>query len=171
MIDVARALPVLRVAESPDDTAPLRAFTSEGDSVVARSFNEAYTISYVVEEAGALAFVRWRDVESDIDRLHAVALANLRTRAAAALRLAPRDGHLDIVLDGKVDASLVLLEELWDGDGLVARAVASPIVAAIESSESISVASASSPDGLRHLRSLRVPMLLVRRTGEWGVFA
>jgi hypothetical protein len=64
----------------------------------------------------------------------------------------------------------VLLDELWDGGGTVARAVPSPIVAAIASSDSLVVASASSSHGVNQLRSLRVPMLLVRRTGAWGVY-
>jgi hypothetical protein len=170
MIDVARTLPIISVATSPDETAPLKAF-SEENALVARSFNEAYTISYVVEEPGALVYVRWRDVEGDIDKLHDIALANLRVRANAKLRLAPRDGFVDVVLDGKFDASLLLLDELWDGSGIVARAVTSPIVAAIPSSETLLVASASSKEGLRHLGAQHVPMLLVRRTGTWDQFA
>lgn len=170
MIDVSRTLPIVAPAESPDETAPLKAF-SEENALVARSFNEAYTIGYVVEEAGALAYVRWRDVDGDIDKLHDIALANLRVRANAKLRLAPRDGFVDVVLDGKIDASLLLLDELWDGTGIVARAVTSPIIAAAPSSESLVVASASAKDGMRHLQALRVPMLLTRRAGEWGVYA
>ena len=97
--------------------------------------------------------------------------ANLRVRANAKLRLAPREGFVDVVLDGKVDASLLLLDELWDGAGIVARAVTSPIVAAIPSGESLLVASASSKEGMRHLGELGVPMLLVRRTGKWDQFS
>lgn len=171
MIDVARALPLLDAAGSPDETRPLQAF-SEDNALVARSFNEGYVISYVVEEPGALAFVRWRDVRGgDVEKLHDIALANLRVRSNAKLRLAPREGFVDVVLDGKFDASLLLLDELWDGPGIVARAVTSPIVAAAPSSESLLVASASAKDGMKHLASLRVPMLLVRRTGVWDRFA
>jgi hypothetical protein len=169
MIDVARTLPILSVAESPDATAPLKAFSEEG-ALVVRSFNEAWVISYVVEEPGALVYVRWRDVDGDIDKLHDIALANLRVRANAKLRLAPRGGFVDVVLDGKLDASLLLLDELWDGSGIVARAVTSPIVAAIPASESLLVSSATSKEGLRYLRSQSVPMLLVRRTGSWDPF-
>jgi hypothetical protein len=169
MIDVSRTLPVISAAESPDETAPLKAF-SEENALVVRSFNEAYVVSYVVEEAGALAYVRWRDVASDVERLHDIALANLRVRANAKLRLAPRDGFVEVVLDGKLDASLLLLDELWDGSGVVARAVSSPIVAAAPTSETLVVASGSSKSGLAHLRTLRVPTLLVLRTGEWGVY-
>lgn len=169
MIDVSRTLPIISAAESPDETAPLKAF-SEENALVARSFNEAYVISYVIEEPGALAYVRWRDVDGDIDRLHEVALANLRVRSNAKLRLAPRDGFVEVVLDGKLDASLLLLDELWDGGGIVARAVTSPIVAAAPSSEALLVASASSKDGVKYLRSQAVPMLLVRRTGSWDPF-
>lgn len=162
---------MLSAAGSPDETTPLKAF-SEDNALVVRSFNEGYVINYVVEEPGALAYARWRDVAGgDIDKLHDIALANLRVRANAKLRLAPRDGFIDVVLDGKLDASLLLLDELWDGTGIVARAVSSPIVAATPSSESLVVASASSKDGVKHLGALRVPMLLVRRTGAWGQFA
>lgn len=170
MIDVSRTLPILAKAESPDETAPLKAF-SEENALVVRSFNEAYTISYVVEEPGALAYVRWRDVDGDIDKLHDIALANLRVRANAKLRLAPRGGFVDVVLDGKIDASLLLLDELWDGTGIIARAVTAPIVAAAPSSEALVVASASSKEGLRHLGSLGAPMLVVRRTGAWDQFS
>jgi hypothetical protein len=169
MIDVARTLPILSEAESPDATAPLKAF-SEEDALLVRSFNEAYVISYVVEEAGALAYVRWRDMDGDIDTIHDIALANLRVRANAKLRLAPRAGFVDVALDGKLDASLLLLDELWDGSGIIARAVTSPLVAAIPASESLIVTSASSKEGLKYLRSQSVPMLLVRRTGSWDRF-
>ena len=171
MIDVARALPLLGAAGSPAETRPLQAF-SDDNALVVRSFNEGYVISYVVEEPGALSYVRWRDVAGgDIDKLHAIALANLRVRSNAKLRLAPRDGFVEVVLDGKFDASLLLLDELWDGSGIVARAVTSPIVAAAPSSAALIVASASSTSGIRHLGSLRAPMLLARRTGAWDPFA
>lgn len=169
MIDPARALPILRAAQSPDDTAPIAPF-AEGDAVVARSFNESLVISYLVEDAQAVSYVRWRDVASDIDRLHDRALANLRALAKTHLRLVPRDRFSDVVLDGKVDASLLLLDELWDGTGLVARAVASPIVAAAPSSDALLVATAGSTEGVAELRS-RTPTLLVRRTGTWDRYA
>lgn len=169
MIDVARTLPILSIAESPDETAPVKAFSVE-NSLVVRSWSEAYVISYVVEEPGALSYVRWRDVDGDTDKLHDIALANLRVRANAKLRLAPRDGFVEVALDGKLDASLLLLDELWDGSGLIARAVTSPIVAAIPASEVLLVTSASSKEGLEYLRSQSVPMLLVRRTGSWDPF-
>ena len=39
MIDVSRTLPVISAAESPDETAPLKAF-SEENALVVRSFND-----------------------------------------------------------------------------------------------------------------------------------
>ena len=107
----------------------------------------------------------------------AVQLAAVGAACAACHQImgGPRKGFALSAPAGEEEPAMLshqaALDELWDGTGIIARAVTSPIVAASPASDSLIVASASSKEGLRHLSSLRVPMLVVRRTGRWDQYS
>lgn len=115
-VDLVNALPYLSPAASPDDTAPVHAFGS-ADALVMRYFSDRLTVSYVIDEPGALVFVRERDclTQPERDELHARAIDNLRRYTARKrLRFEARGATHHARLDGQLDASLLLLDELWD---------------------------------------------------------
>ena len=178
MIDIARALPCLQTARSPDETAGMIAYGA-ADAVVSRPWIADLVVSYVVEEADAACFVRWRDIEDEgVDRLHAVALENLRARAATHLTMKPDGPIIGVFFDGKLDASVLLLDDPWDRDPI--RSLAPPLVAIAARADLLAVASATSAEGIASLRSMTAESpapegtlsrrLLVRSNGAWAPF-
>lgn len=114
-VDLSRALPYFSPAQSAEDTAPLYAFGSK-DGPIVRQFSTSLIITYMIDEPGALVFVRERDVDRTMrDDLHARALDNLRQHTQRRkLRFEPKGATHVAKLDGQHDASLLLLDELWD---------------------------------------------------------
>lgn len=113
--DLSSALPYLSPALSSEDTAPFHVYGS-GDAPIARAFSRSLVVNYVLDEPGALVFVRERDVgESLREDLHLCALDNLRRRATLrAPRFEPKGATHHATWDGQHDAALLLLDELWD---------------------------------------------------------
>ncbi|MBX3227776.1 MAG: hypothetical protein KIT84_15575 [Labilithrix sp.] len=116
-IDLDLALPYLSPSQSPEDTAPVHAYGS-ADAPIVRPFSPSLLVSYVIDEPGALLFVRERDVPAKgtaREDLHARALTNLRRRVERkTVRFEPRGPISRARLDGQHDASLLLLDEIWD---------------------------------------------------------
>lgn len=174
MIDVARALPYVVTSTSPDETGARSPFSGE-DAIVVRSWTADLGVSYVVEEEDALSFVRWRDLEGEpLESLHARALSNLLARAATHLVLKAEGPIVGVFLDGKLDASVLLLDEPWEHEEIAK--LGSPLVAIAAARDAVAVASGASPDGIGELRAVadRVPEparlsrnVLVRDARAW----
>ena len=177
-IDLARALPHLSAAQSLDETAPIHAFGS-GSAPVSRVFSNTLVITYTVDEPGAQVFVRERDIDkSQRSALHAHALENLRAHASRRkLRFEPQGATFVAKLDGLHDASLLLLDELWDPPTRVAD-LDGDIVAAVPSHGLLCFTGSSTRGGLPGLRAAQGRIkerelsreLLVRRNGAWATF-
>lgn len=175
-VDLANAFPYLSPAHSPDDTAPVHAFGS-ADAPVTRYFSQRLLVSYVIDEPGALMFVRERDVRTDADRdeLHARALENLRRYTAKKrLRFEARGATHHARLDGQHDASLLLLDELWDAPTGVQHHEGE-LVAAVPSRSTLVFTGTATACGLDELRAhqKRTSLsaeLFVRRDGRWRPF-
>lgn len=90
-IDLSSALPYLAPALSAEDTAPVYAYGT-ADAPVVRVFSKSLLVHYVIEEPGALVYVRERDVRQPLrEDLHLCAIDNLRRRAAERkVRFEPR---------------------------------------------------------------------------------
>jgi hypothetical protein len=176
--DLSRALPYFSPVYSAEDTAPIQA-VGNNDAPIIRIFSTTLNIHYMVDEPGALVFVRERDVErQQRDALHEQALANLRGYTARRkLRFEMKASLHAVRLDGQHDASLLLLDELWDPPTRVAD-VSGELVAAIPARNVLLFTGSLVPNGLRDLRAaiLRTsdralsPELFVRRDGGWDSF-
>lgn len=116
--DLSTALPYLAPASSAEDTAPVFAYGHE-DAPVFRVFSKSLLVHYVLDEPGALVYVRERDVREALrDDLHQVAIDNLRRRVAERkVRFEPKGSTTDAKWDGQHDPALLLLDELWDHRG------------------------------------------------------
>jgi hypothetical protein len=163
--DLSSALPYFSSASSPEDTAPVFAY-GQADAPILRIFSKSLIVHYVIDEPGALVYVRERDVcEALRDDLHQCAIDNLRRRTAARrIRYEARGATQHAKWDGQYDAALLLLDELWDhrGDGLVA---------AVPARNRLLFAETKS--GLEELRSQTSkpslsPELFVRRNRAWA---
>jgi uncharacterized protein YtpQ (UPF0354 family) len=174
-VAVARALPVLSPVSSVEDTAPHHAW-SLADAPVVRSFSSTLVVTYMLDESGVFAYVRERDVEpSKRDALHVRALDNLRAHAARRkLRFEPRAATYLAKLDGQHDASLLLLDELWDPPTRVAD-LDGEIVVAVPARTTLLFAGSNVEGGVDELRAtlgqagidVLSPELFVRRKGRW----
>ncbi len=177
-IDLARALPYLSPAHSLDETAPVHAFGST-DAPISRVFSNTLVITYMLDEPGAVVFVRERDIDgSKREALHARALENLRAHAnRRKLRFEPKGATYHAKLDGLNDASLLLLDELWDPPTRVAD-LDGDIVAAVPSRGSLVFTGSQARGGIPGLRASITqskeralsPELFVRRNGAWDTF-
>lgn len=176
-IDLTRALPYFSPAQSAEETAPLHVFGS-ADAPIVRVFSTTLIITYMVDEPGALVFVRERDVERNMrEDLHTRAVANLRAHAARRkLRFEPSGALYIAKLDGEHDASLLLLDELWDPGTRVAD-LDGELVAVVPSRSALIFTGSNTRGGIPELRAAipidrRVlsPELLVRRSGAWESF-
>jgi hypothetical protein len=167
--DFSRALPFLAPAFSPDDTAPLRVYGSQ-DGPVTRELSPSLVVQYTLDDPGALVFIRERDVpEAARDTLHLRAIENLRGRLARRrLRFEPHGPICYAKLDGEHEASLLLLDELWDPPTRVTEPDGELVVAA-PARDVLAFAGSSAVRDLRKLaeRSSLSPEVLVRRQRSW----
>lgn len=173
-----RALPYLCPVQSAEDTAPLHRYGSN-DAPVARAFAPSIVVTYVIEEPGARVFVRQRDVhDHEHAKLHAYALENLRAHAASRRVRLERSGATHIAkLDGEHDASLLLLDELWDPPTCIASHEGELIVA-IPARQTLVLTGTATDGGLTELRATisrygrtLASDVFVRRDGAWASYA
>jgi hypothetical protein len=177
-IDLSRALPYLSPVHSADETAPLRAFGSL-DGPLSRTFSNTLNITYMIDEPGALVFVRQRDVDGkQPEELHARATANLRAYAAKRrLRFEASGATHTVRLDGQHDASLLLLDELWDPPTRIVDPEGE-LVAIVPGRGTLMFTGTTTRGGVAELRatlartSFRAlsPEIFVRRNRSWEPF-
>lgn len=173
-VDFNLALPYLSPAQSPEDTAPLHAFGSL-DGPIVRPFSDSLIVTYMIDEPGALVFVRERDVEKDVrarDELHRRAIENLRAHAQRKKLRFETKGPMQLAkLDGQHDASLLLLDELWDPPTRIMDPDGE-LIAAVPSRSTLMFTGSATRGGLPELRAtcsraLLSPEVFVRRRGVW----
>jgi hypothetical protein len=176
--DLDKALPYLSPAYSAEDTAPLRAFGSN-DAPITRKFSQSVNIQYMVDEPGAVVFIRERDIGGEgRDELHTRALANLRRyMKTRRLRFEPSGTITRAKLDGQHDANLLLLDELWDPptrivdpEGELLAAVPSRGVLLFAGSATSGAESAIRAAIARTSDRELSPELFVRRRGMWEAY-
>ena len=175
-INLARALPYLSPAHSLDETAPVHAFGSSG-APISRMFSNTLVVTYMIDEPGASIFVRQRDIDrTERDALHARAVENLRAHAhQRRLRFESSGTTFVAKLDGQHDASLLLLDELWDPPTRVAD-LDGDIVAAVPSRGTLLFTGSVTRGGVPSLRAATSKKrelsreLFVRRNGTWETF-
>jgi hypothetical protein len=177
-IDLSLALPYLSPAQSTEDTAPLFAYGTK-DGPIVRQFSTTLVITYMIEEPGALVFVRERDVERNKrDELHARAVENLRVHTQRRkLRFEATGAMHTAKLDGQHDASLLLLDELWDPPTRIADPEGE-LVAAVPSRNVLVFTGTNARGGIPELRATVAkashrglsPELFVRRNKAWESF-
>jgi len=157
---------------------------SDDDEPVVRATAGLFGVFYAVDEGEHLAYLNMRDLRAaglTLDQLHASAVKNLAAlvNAQPGLQLLPQGSFNGLTMGGHFEASLVLLDALWD-DTLKAHAPNGAVVT-VAARDICAFADARSADGIAELRRIaeRVtkggdhplsPKLLVRRAGAWALF-
>jgi hypothetical protein len=94
----------------------------QDDLPIVRIACGSLVVSYVVESGKGLSYInprQLRDSGLSADQLHATAIENLvrlTKNPQRGLAVLPQDGFFGVVLDSKSEASLLLVDELWDNE-------------------------------------------------------
>ena len=176
--DLARALPYFTSVYDTEVTGPIDVHGSK-DGPLVRAFSPTLMVNYVVDEPGAHALVRERDVAPDLhEELHRRAVENLRAQVERRSLSFERSGALHLVrLDGQHDASLLLLDELWDPPTRIADPEGE-LVAAVPARSSLCFTGSTAKSGVAELRAAisrkrdlaLSPEMFVRRERRWQPF-
>ncbi len=128
---IARALPQIKAALAQHVTNGeilTTAMEVEGikipqdDLPIVRITCKSLVVSYVVESGKGLSYInpkQLRDSGLSADQLHATAIENLvclTKNPQKGLAVLPQDGFFGVMLDSKSEASLLLIDELWDNE-------------------------------------------------------
>jgi uncharacterized protein YtpQ (UPF0354 family) len=149
----ARAMPYIK----PDLTGkagPAVALEHD-DSPVLRVLGNGLLVAYLVDCEDSFEYVQNRHLsEAGIneDELHATAMNNLRAFMADRTRIQPHGNIFALLLDDNFEASLLLVDELWD-DAL-AGSVQNGFVIAVPARDVLGFADVKSSAGIAELREV-----------------
>jgi uncharacterized protein YtpQ (UPF0354 family) len=154
-----------------------------GDAPVAQDFGCGLAVLYVVDEGQSLVYVQTRDLvaeEATPETLHDVAIQNLRTLAQSRLEVRPYGSIYATFLDGNCEASLLVLDDIWDTR--LREFVEGDYVAAAPARDVLAFCGADSQLGVAELRAvvdrvyrpnqrhMLTPHLLCRRNRSWVLY-
>ncbi len=147
-------------------------------SPVVTDLGNGLSVVYLVDEGDHLSYVQHHHldaVQAESAALHETGLDNLSGIAEAKLRIVAQGAIHGLLLDGMFEASLLLLDELWEGP--LASYAPNGAVAALPTRDVLAFCDAKSSQGIRELRQLvhtlaagdhRLTSTLYRRTnGAW----
>lgn len=174
-----KAMPVLREGRPRLPPGPEGLGPAFDEQPVTSRFVGTHYVVYAVDQAGTPAHVQQRHLaaaQRTPKDLHAQALANLRARAAEGWRLQAEGPLQRLHLDGRHDAGLLLLDELWQGP-LAAHTPGGALAAAPADGELL-CCDVATPGGLAALRAriaqrraeggpLLSRSVFYRREGRW----
>ena len=92
---------------------------SHSDSPVLLQYNNELLIAYVVDDGESFTYVQHHHLAEEgitPEQLHKYGLANLRDLAEERLRVEPYGPIYAVFVDGNFEASMILVDELWDQD-------------------------------------------------------
>jgi hypothetical protein len=181
----SRAIAYLKAQVPPEDESPVVSLSPE-DSPVLRSLCNGLLVCYVVDTGDEFEYVQYRRLaedQIDEDELHNIGLANLTSLVSSSgVRVVPHpNGQMFAVLmGGNFEASLILLDWLWDDS--FRQFVSGDYVIGIPARDILCFCDASSADGLMQVRAAcerarsggvdhPISNELYRRVaGKWRVF-
>jgi hypothetical protein len=152
---------------------------------VIRATAGLFAVFYLVDRGDHFVMVNKSEVEAaglTREQLHTAGLFNLaqQVNGKPGLRILPQGSFNGLVMGGDHEASLVLLDDLWD-DSLKEYYKTAPVVA-IPVKDICAFCDENSAEGIERLRAIIdrhvkqgdkiiCDKLLVRRNGRWQVFA
>jgi uncharacterized protein YtpQ (UPF0354 family) len=151
---------------------------SGGDAPVLKDLGNGLLVAYVMDVGDHLQYIQYRHLQdsgANESELHSHAVHNL-TVLAKKLRIEPHGKMFAVFLEGNFEASLILIDGLWDGS--LARTVTAGFVAAIPARDILVFCDLASVEGITQLRQvvaraneggdhLLTPVLYRRQGQEW----
>ncbi len=179
----SQAIAYLKGVVPESDLAPPLEVSLD-DSPVLRSLNDKLVVSYVADQCDKFQFIQNRDLSSDgidAEGLHKIGVANLERRASHGIRVYPDPNRtvFGVVLDGNFEASLILLDSLWEDS--FRQFVSGQYAIAVPARDILAFCDVSSAAGLHELRQVinrlktagadhrLADNLFVRTGNEWVV--
>lgn len=138
----------------PNDSKQAARLSRE-DSPVLRKLDHGLLVAYLVDQEGHFNYVQHRHMEKaglNEDELHKAGLHNLSAMTQEKLKVKPYGNVFAVFLDGNFEASLLLLDWLWDTG--VANTVTNGFVAAFPARDILAYCDASSAQGIVELRQI-----------------
>jgi hypothetical protein len=112
-----RAIAYLKARVDEDDASPIVQLGRE-DSPVLRALCDALLVSYVVDEGDRFTLINERELDAERrspDELHAIGLRNLAGLVSVnGVDVRPHGSIFAVMAGGNFEASLVLVDDLWD---------------------------------------------------------
>jgi len=178
-----RAMPYMMADLTDDPTAEPTLHLGPADAPVQKRLGNGLVLGYLVDRGGHFEYVLGRHLEAEgltREALHEAALANLVQRVSEGVQLHPVGDAFALILDGNFEASLLLLDGLWEES--LAGYAPSGLVVAVPARDVLAFADSASPQGVEQLRDivartfdggdhLLVSHLLRREAGAWVVSA
>jgi len=169
-------------ARVPDDDPVVPLELDAGDSPLLKPLAGDLLVAYVIDRGDRFDLLQGRDLGRfgpTVDELHARAVAGLAQMSSGRITLRQAGPVQALFLDGNFEASLILLDDLWD-DALTEYYQSAPVVA-VPSRDILAFSEVSSAAGIQELRALieRVwptgdhllsRTLYVRRQSTWAPF-
>jgi len=128
---------------------------SERDSPVLHDLNNGLLVSYVVDEGSSFSYVQNRHIEAakiDLLQLHEYGVENLRQLAEEKLKVQEYGPVYAVFLDGNFEASLILLDELWNQR--LSQLISGQFAVVLPARDVLAFCDASSSEGLAELKRI-----------------
>lgn len=166
-------------ASNPEGNGPIVQLPLQATPVV-RRYNDDLCICYVVDCGNRYEYIQECHLTLDRinrDELHSNGLHNLRTLVAQReARVHPYQGVFAFLMHGDFEASVLLLDDLWDGE--FRQFVKGEYAAAVPARDMLAFCDNSSTEGIAELQRiiervqptqdhLLTKTLYVRRNGRW----
>jgi uncharacterized protein YtpQ (UPF0354 family) len=136
------------------DPAPIVQLDDENAPVL-KNLGGGLLVAYLMDQGDGFAYVQGRHLRAagiDADELHARAVANLGKLAEGRVTIRQNGPTWALFCDGNVEASLMLLDEMWDG-ALSAYHAGEPAIA-LPARDVVCFCNASSAAGVAELRAV-----------------
>jgi uncharacterized protein YtpQ (UPF0354 family) len=151
---IPRAVAYLK-ADLPGDGSPAMMLPPE-DMPVCRGYSAGLCICYLVDDGDSYSYVQNRHLDQDAiseEELHRIGLDNLADLANQRdLRVQPYHSIYAVLMGGDFEASLVLLDQLWEHQ--FRQFVSGQYAIAVPSRDILAFCDASSSAGVAQLQQL-----------------
>lgn len=127
----------------------------DGDAPVLKDLGSGLFVAYLVDDGHNLVYVQNHHLNGSQltpEGLYELGLHNLAVRAAGKARMQQHGEVHAILLDGMFEASLVLLDDLWDNT--LKHLAPNGFVAALPARDVLAVCDAKSEQGIASLRNM-----------------
>lgn len=153
------------------------------DEGILRVAHGTFAVAYLVDLGDHYTWVNVRqlaEAKVTLDELHRIGLENLRRRTDKLMVMEGDEAQM-LAMGGDFEASLLLLDDLWEKGGALARYAPHGAIAAIPARDVAAFCDARSARGLEALRKVATqpladpryaltPKLFARHEGRWREF-